>query len=128
MAEASATDWEFSIVLPLGAVAAQLQKIEAQLRHLNMKALDFARDRHAHSLHAALEGRLEQIGATLDSVATLVSDIHADLSPRRAKVTRVAVDEESPIASLDRRGDERPPSRETNETESPRKPHPERDD
>jgi len=51
MTQASAAEWELAIALPLGAVASQLQRIEAQLRLLNMKALDFARDRENRTVH-----------------------------------------------------------------------------
>ena len=129
MTQASSADWEFSIVLPLGAVANQLQKIEAQLRLLNMKALTFAREHDGHALHAVVEGRLEQIGDRLDSVAALVSDIRADISPRRANVTRLTIDEESPSSSTGRKVDDPERPRDAvRSAGSARKPLPDRDD
>jgi len=41
----SAANLEMAIVLPLAVVAHQLMRIEADLRLLNMKALDFANAR-----------------------------------------------------------------------------------
>ena len=129
MTEASRPEWEMAIVLPLGAVANQLQRIEAQLRLLNMKALDFARERENHALRGLIEGRLEQIGETLESVTTLVSDIGADLLPSRAKVTRLSVDEETESASTHpRRVDARPARDEGRSSHPAQKPYPGRDD
>jgi hypothetical protein len=74
-----------AIVLPLGVVGQQLMRIEADLRLLNMKALDFARERQ-NAPHASLiEARLEQINEALDSIRILVSDIAADLHPGPSK-------------------------------------------
>ena len=126
MTQVSSSEWEFAIVLPLGAVANQLQKIEAQLRLLNMKALNFARAHDGQGLHRVVEARLEAIGDTLDSVATLIADIQADISPNQAKVTRLSVDEESVFSRADSRAEE--PSRDDTRPTSARKPRPERDD
>jgi hypothetical protein len=129
MTQESPADWEFSIVLPLGAIATQLQKIEAQLRLLNIKAVNLAGGRDGHPIQAIVEGRLEQIGETLHSVASLVSDIQADVSPRWAKVTHLTVDEENLDAPADRKRDDRRPSRDAGRSNgSGRKPYPEQDD
>jgi hypothetical protein len=45
MTEASSANLQMAIALPLGVVSNQLMRIEADLRLLNMKALDFGRDR-----------------------------------------------------------------------------------
>ncbi len=129
MTQASQPEWEMAIVLPLGAIANQLQRIEAQLRLLNMKALGFARDSDNHALRRLVEGRLEQIGETLESVTTLVSDIGADLLPDRAKVTRLSIDEETAsISAHSHRDDARPARDERRSAHLVRKPHPDRDD
>ena len=105
MTPESAAEWEVAIVLPLGAVANQLRRIETQLRLLNMKALGFAKERDNRALQLQVESRLNQISETLGSVAALVSDIEADVSPSRTKVTRLALDEEtSSIAERDSAG------------------------
>ena len=129
MTQASSSEWEFAIVLPLGAVANQLQKIEAQLRLLNMKALHFAEELNGHALHAVVEGKLEQIGETLDSVAALIADIRADISPTRSDVTRLTIDDETLSPSSDRKADVRQPSRDgARSTGSALKPYADRDD
>jgi hypothetical protein len=81
MKEASPVNLEMAIVLPLGVVAYQLMKIEADLRLLNMKALDFARERDNAPHTGLVEARLEKINEALDSIRALVSDIAADLRP-----------------------------------------------
>jgi len=72
-----------AIILPLGVIANQLMKIEAQLRLLNMKALKFAAERDSGRLTGLIEDRLEHINAALDSIRGLVSDIEADIQPRK---------------------------------------------
>jgi len=92
MTPASPADWEMAIVLPLGAVLNQLQRIESQLRLLNMKALDFARDGDNPMPRSGIDARLEQISDVLGSVARLVADIGADIAPppARARLTLAA--------------------------------------
>ncbi len=129
MTQASSAEWEVALVLPLGAVVNQLRRIEAQLRLLNMKALDLARERDNAALQLQVQSRLEQIGETLGSVAGLVSDIQADISPGYAKVTRLPVDEETASRPLEGSGDDLRPSRETGRSApAAYKPYPDRDD
>lgn len=79
MTNAPATNLEMTIILPLGVVAYQLMKIEADLRLLNMKALDFVNE-HGSGRHTRpIEARLENINEALDSIRGLVSDIEADI-------------------------------------------------
>jgi hypothetical protein len=81
MAEVSA-NFEMSIILPLGVVANQLMRIEAELRLLNMKALTVGRERENGRLTGLIETRLDNIIEALDSIRGLVSDIGADIRPR----------------------------------------------
>jgi hypothetical protein len=81
MKKASPVNLEMTIVLPLGVVAHQLMKIEADLRQLNMKALDFARERENAPHTGLIEARLEKINEALDSIKVLVSTIASDLHP-----------------------------------------------
>jgi hypothetical protein len=85
MKDASPVNMEMALVLPLGVAAHQLMKIEADLRQLNMKALDFARERENTPHTGLIEGRLEKINETIDSIRVLVSDIAADLHPQHSK-------------------------------------------
>jgi hypothetical protein len=70
-----------ALILPLGVVANQLMKIEADLRLLNMKALDFAREDESGRHTGLIQARLENIHEALDSIRGLVSNIEADSSP-----------------------------------------------
>ena len=85
MKEASPVSLEMAIVLPLGVAAHQLMRIEADLRQLNMKALDFARERENAAHTGLVEARLEKINEALDSIRVLVSNIAADLNPQQPK-------------------------------------------
>jgi hypothetical protein len=85
MKEASSGNLEMAIVLPLGVVGHQLMRIEADLRLLNMKASDFARERENAPHTRLIETRLEQINEALDSIRILVSDIAAHLHPEHSK-------------------------------------------
>ena len=82
MTGGSSANAEVAIVLPLGVVANQLMRIEAQLRLLNMKTLDIATERDQGRLIGLIDARLEQINEALDSISRLVSDMEADLHPK----------------------------------------------
>jgi hypothetical protein len=82
MTETSAATLEMAIVLPLGVVARQLMKIEADLRLLNMKALELARERENGRHTRLIEDSLENINEALDAIKGLVSDIETDIRPR----------------------------------------------
>jgi hypothetical protein len=71
----SSPDLELSIVLPLGALAQQLMKVEAQLRLVNMKALDVATDGEYRGSAALINAKLEHICEALDAIKGLVADI-----------------------------------------------------
>jgi len=90
MTEAPCANLEMAIVLPLGVVANQLMRIEADLRLLNMKALSFAKRRDDIRLAGQLEARLDNINAALDSIRVLVSDIEADIQPRSTGAARTS--------------------------------------
>jgi hypothetical protein len=71
----SSTDLELAIVLPLGVLAHQLMRVEAQLRLVNMKALDLATENDQRDSAALINAKLEHISEALDSIRTLVTDI-----------------------------------------------------
>ena len=81
MTEISATNLEMAIVLPLGVVAHQLIKIEADLRLLNMKALELAKERENGRHTRLIEATLENINEALDAIKGLVADIETDIQP-----------------------------------------------
>jgi hypothetical protein len=82
MTEASGANLELAIVLPLGVVANQLMRIEADLRFLNMKALDYAKERERGSKAAQILAQLEKINESLDVIRGLMSDIETDIQPK----------------------------------------------
>jgi hypothetical protein len=60
-----------AIVLPLGVVAKQLMRIEAELRLLNMKLMDVAKSPD-NELHVGrMEDRISNIKEALDSIGNL---------------------------------------------------------
>jgi hypothetical protein len=93
MINASSTNVEMSIILPLGVVANQLMKIESDLRLLNMKALDFVKEHEGGRHTGLIEAKLENIHDVLDSIRGLVSDIEADIHPWSADDTRTPAKE-----------------------------------
>jgi len=88
MTEVSSTNLELAIVLPLGVVVNQLMRIEAHLRLLNMKTLDYAKECSQAPFAAPIAANLEQIHDTLDLIRGLVADIEADVRPRSADAAR----------------------------------------
>lgn len=88
MTETSPENLELAIVLPLGVVANQLMKIEADLRFLNMKALAYAKERESGGPTGQIAARLDKINEALDLIKGLVSDIETDIQPRSASVAR----------------------------------------
>ena len=110
MTEPSGADCEMAIVLPLGVVTSQLQRVEAQLRVLDMKAIDYARTHAQGRVPAAVDAKLEQIHEALEAIRSLVACIEADLVPRSpahlARVTAVRpAAGEATIPTLDARAD-----------------------
>jgi hypothetical protein len=81
---------ELTIVLPLGVVANQLMRIEADLRVLNMKALAWAKERENGEFLSPIAARLDKINEALDLIRTLVSDIRADIEPKPPAATVVS--------------------------------------
>jgi hypothetical protein len=85
MTEAPFANLEMAILLPLGVAANQLMKIEADLRLLNMKVLDFALEREDKRAAARIEARLDTLNAALYSIRELVSELEDQIRPRPAK-------------------------------------------
>jgi uncharacterized protein YydD (DUF2326 family) len=79
MTEASPANVELAIELPLGVVANQLKKIEADLRFLNMKASGYAEQCEGGCSTAKISGALERIKETVDLIRDLVVDLEADV-------------------------------------------------
>jgi hypothetical protein len=79
MSEASCANLEMAIALPLGVAANQLMKIEANLRLLNLRAGDFAKERDNGRVAGSIKGNLDNINELLDSIRCIVSNIEADI-------------------------------------------------
>ena len=90
MIEASSANWELALVLPLGVVANQLLRMEAELRVLNMKVVVDATERENTAVAGRIAVRLEQITEALDRIQHLVSAIEADIRPRTARPSRTS--------------------------------------
>ena len=130
MTKASTANLEMTIILPLGVVANQLMKIEADLRLLNMKALDFVNEDGGGRHTGLIEARLENINDALDSIRRLVSDMEADIHPWSADMMRASAKECSSRvgAHLALEDDSLPPPDILKSKHSDRKPAPDRDD
>ncbi len=85
MTHTPSSKWEFSIVLPLGAIANQLMKTEEQLRLITMQRLEIADRSESTRIYNLIEVKAEYIHRTLDSLRELMSNIQADLNPRDRK-------------------------------------------
>jgi hypothetical protein len=79
MTEPSAANLELAIALPLGVVANQLTRIEADLRFLSMKASAYASERENGELAAKVSAGLEKITEALDQIRGLVADMEANI-------------------------------------------------
>jgi len=79
MTEPSAANLELAIALPLGVVANQLTRIEADLRFLSMKVSACVNERESGQLAAKVSGGLEKINEVLDLIRGVVADMEANL-------------------------------------------------
>ena len=97
MKDKSSAEWDTAIVLPLGVVAGQLGRIEAQLRSLNATAVRLA---DADDSHYALvaDTQLDALLERLDCIVALVTDIQRDLQPRVSSAERLSTAPKLPPA------------------------------
>jgi hypothetical protein len=84
MSDPSPVNLELSIVLPLGVIAHQLMKVEADLRFLNAKTAAYASERLGGGMAGLVAARLEKINEALEVIRGLVADIELDIQPRPA--------------------------------------------
>jgi hypothetical protein len=82
MTETSPASAELAILLPLGVIANRLMAIEADLRLINMRALDCAQTRENAGLATQAAARLERISEALDLIRDLVSQMETGLHRR----------------------------------------------
>jgi hypothetical protein len=95
MKQAASANLEMTIVLPLGVVANQLIKIEADLRLLNVKALSLVPDAQNEYPVERVAVTLAIINEALDSIKSFISDIEGNV---HARSTTVSVARSSPDA------------------------------
>ena len=87
MTTASHANIELAIVLPLGVLANQLLKVEADLRSLSMRAPAVA---GAGGASGQIAGQVEKISETLDSIRLLLADFEAEIQPLASGAKRKA--------------------------------------
>jgi hypothetical protein len=83
MSDTSPVNVELSILLPLGVIANQLMKVEADLRFLNAKTSAYASERQGGDMAGEVAARLEKINELLEVIRGLISDI--ENQPRSAE-------------------------------------------
>jgi hypothetical protein len=84
MSDPSPVNVELSIVLPLGVIANQLMKVEADLRFLNAKTSAYTSRHLGNDTAGQVAARLEKIHELLEAIRALVADIETDIQPRSA--------------------------------------------
>jgi len=82
MSRPSPANFELSIVLPLGVVANQLVKVEADLRFLNAKSSAVAGKHPGGDMAGQVAARLEKINEALEVIRGLVLDIEREFQPQ----------------------------------------------
>jgi hypothetical protein len=93
MTEKPSASFEMTIILPLGVVANRLQRIEAELRLLNLKASSFADECARQGSSNLIEAQLEHINEALESIKRLVSNLEFD-EPTPPSVTHSSSEDE----------------------------------
>src|ERR1700677_3425321 len=101
MTESSPANLELAIALPLGVVANQLTRVEADLRFLSMKASAFADERENGELAAKASGGLERINEALDLIRGLVAEMEVNIQPRPARTSSRERASRKPSSDLD---------------------------
>ena len=84
MTDASQANLQLAIVLPLGVVANQLMRIEADLRFLNMKTFAYVKQGGDVAMGSQITAHLDQINQALELIRGLTSDIAAYMYPKPA--------------------------------------------
>jgi hypothetical protein len=82
MKQAASLNLEMTIVLPLGVIANQLIRVDADLRLLNMKALILVPQTDNEHAVERVEATLANINETIDSIKSFVSGIEDHIHPR----------------------------------------------
>jgi hypothetical protein len=92
MSDTSPVNVELSLVLPLGVIANQLMKVEADLRFLNAKISAYGGERPSGDMAGQAAARLEKINEALEAIRGLVSDIENQPRSANARSAKVRSD------------------------------------
>jgi hypothetical protein len=82
MSNPSPVNVELSMVLPLGVIANQLMKVEADLRFLNARTSAYQGERLDSGAAGQVGARLEKIHELLEAIRALLADIETDIQPK----------------------------------------------
>lgn len=88
MTDRPPVNFELAILLPLGVLANQLMKVEADLRLLNAKTLAYAEEGQATGPANLVTTRLEKINESLDVIRGLMADIETNMQSSSEAVAR----------------------------------------
>jgi uncharacterized protein YukE len=91
MNDPSPVNVELSIALPLGVVANQLMKVEADLRLLNAKTSAYASQSFSGAA-GQVAARLEKINEALEVIRGLVSEIENDIQTAGTRSRKARTD------------------------------------
>jgi hypothetical protein len=91
MSDPSPVNVELSIALPLGVVANQLMKVEADLRLLNAKTSAYA-SQGLSGAAGQVAARLEKINEALEVIRGLVAEIENDIQTAATRSLKVRTD------------------------------------
>jgi hypothetical protein len=122
-----AGDVDMAIVLPLDVLANKLKRLEEELRQLNRKALTFDQERESGELKELIEPRLERIRGTIRSIRSCLLDLSTDIEPTRDDISATPPDQSHAIARNFTEEDTETRFERQNSI-SPRKPQPDRED
>jgi hypothetical protein len=122
-----AGDVDMAIVLPLDVVANKLKRLEEELRQLNRKALTFDQERESGDLKDLIEPRLERIRDTIGSIRSSLLDLSTDIEPMRDDISGTPPDQPHAIEGYFTEEDTETRFERKN-SNTPRKPKPDRED
>jgi hypothetical protein len=128
MTNKSFVDVEMMVMLPLGVLAAKLQRIEADLRLLGIKTSSIATAPGNECSSQRIEAQLELIEDVLDSIKELVSNLKA-VNPVAADLRIASAEGQSRSPKTPLSADDEYSSHDGNPSDDAnRKPYPELDD
>jgi hypothetical protein len=116
------------VMLPLGVLATKLQRIEAELRQLSMKASGIRAEAGHAPTTLRIHAQLELIDAALDSIQELLSNFKADMDHEAPDAPFNAAERQSSSLTKQQSDDEYSSHDGARSDARNRKPYPELDD